>query len=215
MRRFSKPQPPPPSTTARMWSACQRVRRMRTTGRLAAISIALSKPSASVRASSRSAGGNGDAGGFGGAVAAPWSRAHSGRTRPDRARTRALSRRSATSGPEEIRRRLRSRTPAGARARRRRTRDREVCRPRLAAGADRTPGEISRSARSRPQRPRSLKPGWSSGRRPSGQRYFRSDSWMGRSLMLAKRRRINPSASNSQFSFPYERYQCPESSCHS
>ena len=64
-------------------------------------------------------------------------------------------------------------------------------------------------------RPRSDSPGWSSGRRPSGQRNFRSDSWIGRSLMHAKRRAIRPSSANSQFSLPYERNQLPESSCHS
>src|ERR1700719_2785151 len=65
------------------------------------------------------------------------------------------------------------------------------------------------------QRPRSLSPGWSSGRRPSGQKYLRSDSLMGRSLMDANLNRIRPSSLNSQFSLPYERYQFPESSCHS
>src|ERR1700676_1606892 len=65
------------------------------------------------------------------------------------------------------------------------------------------------------QRPRSLSPGWSSGRRPSGQKYLRSDSLMGRSLMDANLKRIRPSSLNSQFSLPYERYQFPESSCHS
>ena len=63
--------------------------------------------------------------------------------------------------------------------------------------------------------PRSLNPGWASGRRPSGQWYLRSDSLMGRSLMLARRSRIRPSSSNSQFSLPYERNQFPESSWHS
>jgi hypothetical protein len=43
----------------------------------------------------------------------------------------------------------------------------------------------------------------------------RSASAMGASLMLARRRRINPSLSNSQSSFPYDRYHWPESSCHS
>src|SRR4026209_2612099 len=38
--------------------------------------------------------------------------------------------------------------------------------------------------------PRSERPGWSSGRRPSGQRYFRARSAIGRSLMLAMRRRM-------------------------
>ncbi len=55
----------------------------------------------------------------------------------------------------------------------------------------------------RGQRPRSLNPGWSSGRRPNGQWYFRSGSVMGRSLMDASRRRIRPLSSNSQFSLPY------------
>lgn len=64
-------------------------------------------------------------------------------------------------------------------------------------------------------RPRSDRPGWSSGRRPSGQWNLRSDSWMGMSLMHAKRRRMRPSASNSQFSLPYDRNQFPASSCHS
>ena len=58
-------------------------------------------------------------------------------------------------------------------------------------------------------RPSSLSPGWSSGRRPSGQWYLRSASAIGRSLMLASRRRIRPSSSNSQFSLPYERNQLP------
>src|SRR5262245_37132771 len=53
-----------------------------------------------------------------------------------------------------------------------------------------------------PQRPRSLNDGWSSGRRPSGQWYLRSLSLIGRSLMLAMRRRIRPCSSNSQFSLP-------------
>jgi hypothetical protein len=65
------------------------------------------------------------------------------------------------------------------------------------------------------QRPRSDRPGWSSGRRPSGQRYSRSLSRIGRSLMHAKRRAMSPRSSNSQFSLPYERNQLPESSCHS
>ncbi len=52
------------------------------------------------------------------------------------------------------------------------------------------------------QSPRSLRPGWSSGLRPSGQWKSLSDSLMGLSLMHAKRRCIRPSASNSQFSFP-------------
>ena len=37
---------------------------------------------------------------------------------------------------------------------------------------------------------------------PSGQRYLRSLSPIGRSLMLAMRRRISPCSSNSQFSLP-------------
>jgi len=50
--------------------------------------------------------------------------------------------------------------------------------------------------------PRSLNPGWLSGRRPRGQRYLRSDSEIGRSLMEARRVAINPSSLNSQFSLP-------------
>ena len=57
-------------------------------------------------------------------------------------------------------------------------------------------------APSRFHRPSSLSPEWSSGRRPSGQRNLRSCSAMGRSLMLAKRLCIRPSALNSQFSLP-------------
>ena len=53
-----------------------------------------------------------------------------------------------------------------------------------------------------PQRPRSLKDAWSSGRRPGLQWYLRSLSLIGRSLMLAMRRRIRPCSSNSQFSLP-------------
>ena len=52
------------------------------------------------------------------------------------------------------------------------------------------------------QSPSSDSPGWSSGRRPSGHRYFRSGAWIGRSLMLAMRRCIRPFAANSQFSLP-------------
>src|SRR3984957_16828582 len=52
------------------------------------------------------------------------------------------------------------------------------------------------------QNPSSLNPGSPSGRRPSGQRYFRSLSSMARSLMLAYLNRIKPFSSNSQFSFP-------------
>ena len=50
--------------------------------------------------------------------------------------------------------------------------------------------------------PSSLNDGWSAGRGPSGQWYFRSDSLIGRSLMLAMRKRIRPCSSNSQFSLP-------------
>jgi enoyl-CoA hydratase/3-hydroxyacyl-CoA dehydrogenase len=50
--------------------------------------------------------------------------------------------------------------------------------------------------------PSSLSPGWSSGRRPSGQWNLRSDSLIGRSLMLAKRRIMKPCSLNSQFSLP-------------
>ena len=50
--------------------------------------------------------------------------------------------------------------------------------------------------------PSSLNDGWSAGRGPSGQWYFRSDSLIGRSLMLAMRTRIRPCSSNSQFSLP-------------
>ena len=67
----------------------------------------------------------------------------------------------------------------------------------------------------RAYKPRSERPGWSSGRRPRGQRYLRSLSWIGRSLMLATRRPMRPFPSNSQFSFPYERNQRPLSSRHS
>ena len=52
------------------------------------------------------------------------------------------------------------------------------------------------------QNPKLLSPGWSSGRRPSGQWYLRSASAIGCSLMLAMRRCIRPPASNSQFSLP-------------
>ena len=52
------------------------------------------------------------------------------------------------------------------------------------------------------QRPSSERPGWSSGRRPSGQWYLRSASAIGRSLIEARRRCITPSAANSQFSLP-------------
>jgi len=58
-----------------------------------------------------------------------------------------------------------------------------------------------RHARS-PYRPSSERPGWSSGRRPRGQRNFRCSSVMGRSLMQAKRRAIRPFSANSQFSLP-------------
>ena len=51
-------------------------------------------------------------------------------------------------------------------------------------------------------RPSSLSAGASSGRRPSGQRNFRLASAIGCSLMLARRRCIKPSSSNSQFSLP-------------
>lgn len=40
---------------------------------------------------------------------------------------------------------------------------------------------------------------------PCGQRNLRASSWIGRSLMLAKRVCMNPSASNSQLSLPYGR----------
>jgi len=50
--------------------------------------------------------------------------------------------------------------------------------------------------------PRSLSDGQSSGRRPSGQWYFRSLSRIGASLMLATRRRIRPRSSNSHISLP-------------
>ena len=52
------------------------------------------------------------------------------------------------------------------------------------------------------QRPRSPKPGCSSGRRPSGQWYLRSEAEIGRSLMDANRDVISPSSLNSQFSLP-------------
>src|SRR5471032_1264438 len=58
-------------------------------------------------------------------------------------------------------------------------------------------------------------PGWSSGRRPSGQWNRRSPALIGMSLMEAWRFVIKPSGPNSQFSLPYERYQLPASSCHS
>ena len=51
-------------------------------------------------------------------------------------------------------------------------------------------------SRSLGQRPSSERPGWSSGRRPSGQWNLRSASEIGCSLMLASRRSIRPSASN-------------------
>ena len=54
----------------------------------------------------------------------------------------------------------------------------------------------------RGHKPSSERPGWSSGRRPSGQWYFRSFSAIGRSLMLAMRRCMKPCALNSQFSLP-------------
>src|SRR5712664_1065032 len=52
------------------------------------------------------------------------------------------------------------------------------------------------------QKPRSLSPGWSSGRRPSGQWYSRCESLMGRSLIDACLTTISPCSSNSQFSLP-------------
>src|SRR5450830_819728 len=58
-------------------------------------------------------------------------------------------------------------------------------------------------------------PGWSSGRRPSGQWNRRSLALIGISLMDAWRFVIKPSGPNSQFSLPYERNQFPASSCHS
>ena len=64
-------------------------------------------------------------------------------------------------------------------------------------------------------RPSPVRPGWSSGRRPSGQRNLRSASAMRTSLMLASRRCISPCGSNSHCSLPCERYQLPLSSCHS
>ena len=46
-------------------------------------------------------------------------------------------------------------------------------------------------------------PGWSAGRGPgAGQKNLRSATTIGRSLMLASRRRINPWASNSHSSLP-------------
>ena len=51
-------------------------------------------------------------------------------------------------------------------------------------------------SRSLGQRPSSERPGWSSGRRPSGQWNLRSASEIGCSLMLASWRSIRPSASN-------------------
>src|SRR5208282_5834749 len=48
------------------------------------------------------------------------------------------------------------------------------------------------------QKPNSLKPAWSSGRRPRGQKYLRLLSAIGKSLMLAMRLRIRPCSSNSQ-----------------
>ena len=51
-------------------------------------------------------------------------------------------------------------------------------------------------------RPSSLRPGCSSGRRPSGQWNRRCSGVIGRSLMLAKRRVMKPCALNSQFSLP-------------
>ena len=67
----------------------------------------------------------------------------------------------------------------------------------------------------RRQRPSSVRPGWSSGRRPSGQWNLRSSALMGLSLMLAWRSVIRPFSSNSQFSLPWLRNQLPASSCHS
>jgi hypothetical protein len=77
------------------------------------------------------------------------------------------------------------------------------------------PASSRAGARPSNHRPRSERPGWSLGRGPSGQRYLRSASLIGWSLMLAKRRRIRPFSSNSQFSLPCERNQLPESSRHS
>jgi hypothetical protein len=60
----------------------------------------------------------------------------------------------------------------------------------------------SRSGAPRIYSPKSLSPGWSSGRRPIGQRNRRALSAMGASLMLACRCVISPSALNCQFSLP-------------
>ncbi len=81
--------------------------------------------------------------------------------------------------------------------------------------ASQLPHWISRCLQNRGYSPSSDRPGCSSGRRPSGQWNLRSLSLIGISLMQAKRLAIKPFSSNSQFSLPYERYQLPESSCHS
>ncbi len=65
----------------------------------------------------------------------------------------------------------------------------------------RFPRRLARSVAA-DQKSKWLSSGWPSGRRPGGQANMRSPSAIGCSLVLAKRRRIRPSASNSQFSLP-------------
>ena len=69
------------------------------------------------------------------------------------------------------------------------------------------PHSLRQDGTVRRQRPSSVRPGWSSGRRPSGQWNLRSSALMGLSLMLACRSVIRPFSSNSQFSLPWLRNQ--------
>ena len=64
------------------------------------------------------------------------------------------------------------------------------------------PAERDGAGRAGSYRPKSESPRCASGRRPNGQVNLRSAAAMGCSLMLAMRRRMRPSASNSQFSLP-------------
>ena len=68
--------------------------------------------------------------------------------------------------------------------------------------SSRTPSKKDVQVCFRLHSPKALNPGWSSGRRPRGQKNLRSDSVIGRSLMLAKRSIMKPCALNSQFSLP-------------
>lgn len=133
------------------------------------------------------------------------------RIRPRRIRPRPTRRRPTRRRPTPCRR-----SPSAARRRRQsRSHSRPIRRGSHLRRATDCGVRAAARCLTRVQNPKPLRPGWSSGRRPSGQWKARSDSAIGMSLMQAWRTRISPSSPKSQFSLPYERYHWPESSCHS